>query len=208
MIHPEELLRQKNLEPELLQEIIRIGNMKTFRSGETLFSKDQKPSEIPLVIDGLLKVTRQDQNVREVFLYYLEAGDLCAMSLTCCLENKRGDFKMMAEKESKVFMIPMTYMDLWVQKYRSFRKWVFAAYQERFEELLNTIDSISFMKLNERLYNYLLDHKQASGTFEIEKTHEQIAQDLNTSRVVISRTLKQLEQQGKIQQFRNKVEIL
>jgi len=102
----------------------------------------------------------------------------------------------------------MVYLDDWMQKYPSFRKFLFQAYRARFDELLETIDAVAFMKMDERIYKYLLDKKQATGSYIINQTHEQIAQELNTSRVVVSRLLKQLERQEKIEQHRNRIEIL
>ncbi|MEJ2005955.1 MAG: helix-turn-helix domain-containing protein, partial [Cyclobacteriaceae bacterium] len=96
----------------------------------------------------------------------------------------------------------------WISKYPSFRRFVFAAYQARFDELLHAIDSVAFMKMDERLYKYLLDKKQASGSYVINKTHQQVARELNTSRVVVSRLLKKLELEGKIEQHRNRIEVL
>ncbi len=141
-----------------------------------------------------------------MFLYYLEAGKTCAMSITCCIEEKKASYKIVAEEDSTMWMIPTSIMDSWVAKYPNFRKFVFRVYRLRFEELLTTIDTIAFHRMDKRLFKYLL--KQALAPFEINKTHEQIARELNTSRVVISRLLKQLEHEGKIEQHRNKIEIL
>ncbi len=151
---------------------------------------------------------RQDPDGNEVFLYFLEGGETCAMSITCCIEGRRSAFRVVAEEDSILWMIPMSDLDRWIVKYPSFRKFVFGSYQQRFDELLNTIDSVVFTKMDERLYRYLLDAKQATGSFEIHKTHEQIARELNTSRVVVSRLLKQLEKEEKIEQYRNRIEIL
>ena len=151
---------------------------------------------------------RQDANGQEVFLYYLEGGETCAMSITCCLEGKISAFKVVAEEDSLLWMIPMSYIDPWISKYQSFKKYVFQAYQTRFDELLNAIDSVVFHHMDERLYKYLLDTQQATGSFEIHKTHQQIANELNTSRVVISRLLKKLEKEGRIEQYRNRIDIL
>ena len=114
----------------------------------------------------------------------------------------------MAEEDAVLWMIPMNLLDGWIVKYPTFRKYVFHSYQVRFDELLNTIDSVVFLKMDERLYKYLLDKKQASGSFVIHSTHEQIALALNTSRVVVSRLLKQLEREEKIELHRNRIEIL
>ncbi|XOV94826.1 MAG: Crp/Fnr family transcriptional regulator [Bacteroidota bacterium] len=204
----DEVLLSAGLEPKLVDEITTIGRLKKAKAGQVVISPEDHTNEIPIVLSGLLKVMRQDPNGDEVFLYYLEGGETCAMSITCCIEGKKASYKVIAEEESTLWMIPMTYMDSWIIKYSSFRRFVFGAYQLRFEELLNTLDSVVFHKMDERLLKYLLDTKQAKGSFEINKTHEQIARELNTSRVVISRLLKQLEKEGRIEQYRNKIEIL
>ena len=204
----DKVLAKANLEPELIEEILRIGRLKKVKEGGHVISPGTQSDEIPIVLEGLLKVMRQDENGNEIMLYYIEGGETCAMSITCCLEGKINQFKVLAEEDSLLWMIPMGYIDSWVQKYRAFRKFVFSSYQNRFDELLDTIDSVTFLKMDERLLKYLLDQKQATGSFVIHKTHQQIARELNTSRVVVSRLLKQLERAEKIEQYRNRIEIL
>ncbi|WKK75813.2 Crp/Fnr family transcriptional regulator [Marivirga salinae] len=203
-----EVLEKTPFEPELKEEILKSGRLKKAKAGQTVITPDDETQEMPLVMSGLLRVMRNDDNGNEVFLYYLEGGETCAMSITCCLEGKRSSFHVIAEEDSELWMMPVTNLDNWITKYPSFRRFVFNSYQTRFDELLQTIDSMVFMKLDERLYNYLLDKKIASGSFEIKKTHQQIANELNTSRVVISRLLKKLEKEDKIEQRRNYIEIL
>ncbi len=203
-----QILQYHQLEEKLIDEIITAGRLKKVKAGSYVISPGVDAQEIPLVIDGTLKVMRQDSDANEIFLYYLEGGETCAMSITCCLEHKKSEFSAIAEEDSTLWLIPVQAMDSWVTKYESFRRFVFRSYQTRFDELLLAIDSMAFMKMDERLYKYLLDKKQASGSFVIRKTHEQIANELNTSRVVVSRLLKKLEQEGKIEQHRNKIEIL
>lgn len=202
------LLEQTELEQKLIEEIVAIGRLKKVKAGDVIVSPSNPGVEIPIVISGLLNVMRQDEDENEVFLYYLEGGETCAMSITCCIEGRKASFKVVAEEDATLWMIPMTYMDTWVTKYQSFRRFVFNSYQIRFDELLHTIDNLVFHKMDERLYRYLLDTKQATGSFKIRKTHEQIANALNTSRVVISRLLKQLEKEEKIEQHRNMIEVL
>ncbi len=202
------ILKNSFLEPELIDEIITVGRLKKVASSDDVIRPGTTANEIPLVLSGLLKVMRQDENGREVFLYFLEGGETCAMSITCCLEAKKSAFTVIAEEESVLWMIPMSSLDDWIKKYESFRKFVFRSYQDRFDELLNTIDSIVFLNMEERLYKYLLDKKQASGSFIINKTHQQIANELSTSRVVISRLLKKMEKENKLEQYRNRIEIL
>ena len=203
-----ESLLKTNLEQKLIDEILSLGRLKRAHQGQTIISPGSESSEMPLVMEGLLKVMRQDENGNEIFLYYLGGGETCAMSITCCLEGKKNEFKVTVEEDSVLWMIPMGHLDSWLQKYQSFRRFIFNSYQARFDEMLETIDGITFMKMDERLYKFLLDTKQASGTYVINKTHEQIARELNTSRVVVSRLLKQLERQDKIELHRNKIEVL
>lgn len=203
-----EVLLTLGFEEKLNQEITQLGRLKKVKQGGVIIGDGNPKGEIPVVISGLLKVLRQNKNGEEVFLYYLEEGETCAMSINCCLEGIKSGFKVVAEEDSTLWMIPMSFMDTWVVKYPSFRKFVFSSYQIRFDELLHTIDSVVFSKLDERLFKYLLDTKQATGSYEIHKTHEQIANELGTSRVVISRLLKQLEREEKIEQHRNRIEIL
>ncbi|MTI19521.1 Crp/Fnr family transcriptional regulator, partial [Fulvivirga sp. RKSG066] len=201
-----EILTAQSFEPALVDEIITTGRVKQVKQGTAVIQPGANATEIPLVLEGSLKVMRQDDEGREIFLYYLEGGETCAMSITCCMENKKSAFSAIAEEDTTLWMIPMHLLNAWVEKYPEFRKFIFRSYQTRFDELLLAIDSVAFMKMDERLYKYLLDKKQASGSYEIKKTHEQIAQELNTSRVVISRLLKQLETEGKIEQHRNRIE--
>ena len=203
-----DVFNNSGLEPQLIEEIRMIGRLKKVKAGHLIVSPDDSGNEMPIVLSGLLKVMRQDKNGKEVFLYFLEGGETCAMSITCCIEGKKTAFNVVAEEDSELWMIPMTYMDDWIVKYPSFRRFVFASYQTRFNEMLTTIDSLVFTKMDERVFKYLLDKKQASGSYVIEKTHQQIANELSTSRVVVSRLLKQLEREGKIEQHRNRIEVL
>lgn len=204
----QETLVSLGLESDLIDEIIRFGKTKVLTSEELLISPGIPANAMPMVVSGTLRIMREDDEGNEVFLYYLEGGDACAMSISCCLSNQMSQFKAIAESNTELWMIPMTLVDEWMAKYGSFRKFVIDSYQDRFDELMHTIDSIAFMNMDERLMKYLLDKKQSQGSFVIEKTHEQIAQELNTSRVVISRLLKKLEKEDKVELYRNRIEML
>lgn len=197
-----------NLEPALIQEIMDVGKQHTLPSDKLLISPGERASEMPFVLSGTLRIMREDEQGNEIFLYYLEGGDACAMSISCCLGSQISQFKALAESETVVWMVPMHYIDSWMAKYASFRKFIIDSYQARFDELMHTIDSVAFMNMDGRLMKYLLDKKQSSGSFVIEKTHEQIAQELNTSRVVVSRLLKKLEKEDRVELYRNRIEIL
>ncbi|MDB4448032.1 Crp/Fnr family transcriptional regulator [Roseivirga sp.] len=203
-----ETLTNLGLESDLVEEIIQQGKSKTLKAEELLISPGAAANAMPMVISGTLRIMREDEEGNEVFLYYLGGGDACAMSISCCLSNQTSQFKAIAESNAELWMVPMALVDTWMAKYGSFRKFVIDSYQNRFDELMQTIDSIAFMNMDERLMKYLLDKKQSQGSFVIEKTHEQIAQELSTSRVVISRLLKKLEKEDKVELYRNRIEVL
>lgn len=206
--HIASLLQQNGLEDGLVIEIVQSGRLFKVKQDMPLISPGMQASEMPLVITGSLRIMREDEEGNEIFLYYLEGGDACAMSISCCLGPQVSQFKAVAETHSNLWLVPMIHVDDWMAKYPSFRKFVIDSYQARFDELMSTIDSIAFMNMDERLMKYLLDKKQNSGSFVINKTHEQIASEMNTSRVVVSRLLKKLEKEDKVELHRNRIEIL
>lgn len=203
-----QVLQNLGLENQLVVEIVQTGRLLKVRSEQILIEPGMEAKEMPMVITGTLRVMREDKDGREIFLYYLEGGDACAMSISCCLGTQISEFKVVSEDDATIWMVPMHHLDTWMVKYRTFRKFIFNSYHDRFDEMLNTIDSIAFMNMDERLMKYLLDKKQSTGSFVINKTHEQIAQELNTSRVVVSRLLKKLEKEEKIELYRNRIEVL
>ena len=195
------------LQPGLVEEMTEKGRGMIVKKGMVMMEYGKYIKEIPLVISGSIRIIREDEKGNELFLYYLGEGDTCAMSLTCCIQHKKSEIKAIAETEAHVWMVPLQYMDLWM-KYPSWRQFIFASYNLRFEEMLTALDSVAFLRMDERLMNYLLDAQQNTGNFAISKTHQEIAVELNTSRVVVSRLLKKLENEGKIELHRHKIEIL
>lgn len=196
------------LEPELIKEISDHGQLIDVQAGDIFMDLGQTITHMPLLIKGSVKVMREDHEGKELLLYFLERGDTCTMSLSCCMGNRKSEIRAIAEEETQLVMVPVSKMDLWLQKYRSWRNFIFDSYQIRLNELMETLDSVAFMKMDERLEKYLHDRVKLMGTTTVTHTHQQIASDLNTSRVVISRLLKQLERQGKIKLGRNKIEVL
>ena len=155
-----------------------------------------------------IKILREDHEGNELLMYYLNSGDTCAMSLTCCVQNAQSEIKAVCEEEATLIMIPVTYMDEWMIKYKSWKEFVMQTYQNRFKELLETIDSIAFTKLDERLLKHLKEKSENSTSNMLDTTHQEIAYELNSSREVISRLLKQLENKAVIRLHRNKIEFL
>jgi CRP/FNR family transcriptional regulator len=195
-------------EDELLQEIDSIGVLKEIKGGEMLMDIGNYVTAMPLLISGAIKVLREDEDGDELLLYFLERGHTCAMTLSCCLGQKKSEIRAIAETDTQLIMIPVQKMEEWTSKYKSWRNFVFNSYQNRLDEMLETIDSIAFLNMHERLWNYLQEKVRINKSKTVLNTHQEIAYDLHTSRVVISRLLKSLEKQGKINLQRNAIEVL
>lgn len=206
-----ELLREQFghiFEEELLQEIKNIGVFKEIKEGEMLMDIGNYVTAMPLLISGAIKVMREDEDGDELLLYFLERGHTCAMTLSCCLGHKKSEIRAVAETDTQLVMIPVQKMEEWTSKYKNWRTFVFNSYQNRLDEMLETIDNIAFMNMDERLWKYLKEKVRINKNKIISRTHQEIAYDLHTSRVVVSRLLKSLEKQGKISLQRNAVEVL
>ncbi|UII27033.1 Crp/Fnr family transcriptional regulator [Fulvivirga maritima] len=195
-------------EEELVKEIKEKGSIVQVEAENKIMDFGQFIKNMPLLYEGAIKVLRQDEEGHELFLYYLQPGQTCAISLTCCLAQERSQIRAIAEEDSYMIQLPVHLMDEWMTKYKSWKNFVMNTYRERFEELLSTIDSVAFHKMDERLWTYLIDKSSARNTHKLEVTHQQIAHELNSTREVISRLLKQLERQGKVKLGRNEVKLI
>lgn len=194
------------LEKELQEEILKTGIYKTFQPNDVMIREGQFITSFPLVLKGLIRVTRNNDDGNELLLYYLKHNEVCAMSLTCCMTNLTSNIKAVAEEETEVIMLPVEMLDNWICKYPGWKQFVMQTFQNRFRELIDTVDSIAFLKLDERLVKYFTDRNKNSGTTILNETHQDLALRLNTSREVISRLLKKLENNGKIKLSRNLID--
>lgn len=192
-------------EDALLHEINQVGTFKEVPEGFKVIEVGEYVRYMPLLISGAIKILRDDHDGDELLLYFLEKGDTCAMTLTCCLGQKKSEIRAIAETDAKLVMVPIQKMEEWSTKYKSWRNFVFESYHNRLNEMLNTIDSIAFHKMDERLLQYLSEKARISNNNTIHNTHQEIAYELHTSRVVISRLLKKLENLGKIKLHRNHI---
>lgn len=195
-------------EKELLEEILENGTYKKIKEGEKLMEIGQYVTYMPLLISGAIKVLREDKDGDELLLYFLERGDTCAMTMTCCMGHTKSEIRAIAEMDTELIMIPVQKMEDWTGKYKTWRNFVFDSYHNRLMEMLDTIDSIAFYNMDERLVKYLNDKTKYSEDHFINSTHQDIAYELHTSRVVISRLLKKLEKNGRIKLHRNRIEML
>ena len=195
-------------EPELLAELDAVAQVRQFDAGAVLMEPGQPMLYIPIVLSGSIKIMRPDDDAGELLLYYLNPSDSCALSISSVLSGDTSPILAVVEERADVLMIPIKSAEDWMGRYDSWRQFVFQTYQKRFDDLLQTLDSVAFRQLDERLLAYLDQKAQLAGGRHLYLTHEDIARDLNTSREVISRLLKQLERLGRVSLSRNKISLI
>jgi len=195
-------------EEELLAEILSIGEYRKVKEGKELIDIGSEIKFMPLVISGAIKILREDEQGDELALYFIEQGDTCAMTITCCLGKAKSKIRAIAERETELLLIPVHKIGEWMSTYKSWQSFILQSYHERMQELLDAIDTIAFLNMDERLLKYLNDKAIVNKNEIIQVTHKEIANDLHTSRVVISRLLKALEKKKIITLHRNQVHLL
>ncbi len=193
------------LEEGLYDELLEHGTIKEVKAGDTLLKVGQTIRSTILIIDGLVKLYREDNEGKEFFIYHLNAGQACSLSMVCAAKHETSEVLAKALTDATVFAIPLEYMDEWMSKYKSWYQFVITSYRNRFEELLKTIDAIAFTGMDERLEYYLKKQVEQLGN-NLKITHQEIASDLNSSREVISRLLKKMEAKGWLTIHRNSIE--
>jgi len=194
------------LEKELVSEIDKVSTLLELKSDESMLSEGDYIKSFPMIISGCLRVVRLSDDGNELLLYYLNSGEICSMALTCCMGLQKSRIKMIAEEDSVILTIPVNMPDRWMTEYKSWKEYMMYSYKHRFDELLDTIDSIAFMKLDERLIRFLEERFSSTGKTIFPGTHQDIAEQLNTSREVISRLLKNLENKNLVITERNSVD--
>jgi CRP/FNR family transcriptional regulator len=194
-------------EPDLIAELEVKGKYLKLSAGETLMEVGQTVRIMPIILSGTIKVSRIDEEGKELFLYYVNPNESCAMSFTCCMQHRPSEIKAEADDEVEIIALPVSVMDEWLMKYATWKNFVMKTIQDRFNELLKAIDQIAFQKLDERLVHYLKEKSKVTGSAVINLSHEQIANELATSRVVVSRLLKKLENDKKLVLYRNQIKI-
>jgi CRP/FNR family transcriptional regulator, anaerobic regulatory protein len=199
--------RFRTFEPELIDLLSEIGTLKTFEEGDELMRTGQYFKSTMLIVDGLVKLYREGDEGGEFFVYYIEPGNACALSMVCASQQKTSEVMARAMTSAKAIMVPIDKMDELMLQYKSWYYFVIETYRSRFEELLTVIDAIAFKAMDERLEFYLRKQAETLGSTILNTTHQQIADDLSTSREVISRLLKKMEQRQMISLHRNQIDL-
>ena len=193
---------------KMYEKLSEIGFSKIFKEGEVIINNHSYIKSIPIVITGSIKVMRTDDDGREILLYYIKSGESCIMSFLGGLHQDTSKIKAIAEENTEILFIPTEKLSELMREYPEWLDYMFRLYHKRFEELLDVVNEIAFKKMDERLMNYLENKVALSKSNIISITHEQMANELGTARVVISRLLKQLETEGVVELGRNKITLL
>lgn len=195
-------------EPELVVEILKHGVFHTFEYGEVIIDYGKKIRRMPLVIKGNIKVLLKDEEGNEILLYYISSFESCSMAYSCCMQMRASEIKAVAEDNVEIIAIPHEKLDEWLCKYSSWKNYIMQSLNQRFMEMLKSLETIAFKKLDERLIAYLKEKQRIANSSVIKLSHVQIAEELGTSRVVISRLLKHLENEKKLLLYRNELKLL
>lgn len=194
-------------EPGLVEVIEKEAVQRTFLAGEVIMRTGQYIKSTALVLEGRIKIYRESPEGGEFLMYYLGPGQACALTMICAIQSHTSEIMARAEEDTEVLMIPIQLMDDLMNKYKSWYQFVIQTYRGRFDELLSVIDNIAFRNMDERLEFYLKRNAASTGKKMIETSHQQIADDLNSSREVISRLLKKMEQRNLLKLHRNMIEL-
>ena len=195
-------------EEALLEEITRVGTLREVPADFELMDIGEPIKGVPLMLSGAIKISREDINGDELLLYYLEEGDSCTMTMAWEMGQQKSQIRAVTELPSQLIMVPLSAVEDWSSRFPSWRKFIFQSYHKRMEELLATVDSIAFDQLEKRLWAYLVEKKRVTKVSTLSITHQTIAQEMHSSRVVISRLLKRLEEDQKIRLHRNAIELI
>mgnify|MGYP000606583516 FL=1 len=193
---------------ELIQEIESNAVHQSYQAGDVIMRTGQYINNTILLTKGQIKIYREGENGGEFFMYYLQPGQACAVSMICATKSQTSQIMAKAVEEVELIMIPLALMEKWMMEHRSWYEFVIFTYRTRFEEVLEVVDSIAFRAMDERLEFYLKRHAEACGCTDLKLSHQEIGTELNTSREVISRLLKKMEQRGLVRLHRNHIELL
>lgn len=205
---PLENISEFRYSPEIRERLHEFGSAKTFHEDETILKENAYIKAIPIVTSGSVKVMRTDDEGREILLYYINAGESCIMSFLGGMHHGTSKVKAIAQEETEILFIPIEKVSSLIKEYPEWLDYIFRLYHTRFEELLEVVNAVAFKKMDERLLDFIKKKVALSKNKTLNITHEQVANELGTARVVVSRLLKQLEVNGVVLLGRNKISLL
>lgn len=194
--------------PDLVEKLYQYGITKNYHEGDIILDENASIRSIPIVMKGMMKVIRTEEDGREILLYYIKAGESCIMSFLGGMHHEKSIVKAEIEEDAEILFLPVDKVSLFIKEHPEWLDYIFRLYHKRFEELLDIINAIAFKKVDERLLNLLHKKSELTNSDTINTTHEQLANELGTARVVVSRLLKQLEEDGRLKLGRNKITLL
>ena len=194
--------------PEVREKLAAYGLVKTFKEGDVILNENAYINAIPIVTKGNIRVLRTDEDGRELLLYYIKAGESCIMSFLGGMHHDTSKVKAIAEEETEILFIPIDKVSLLIKQFPEWLDYIFRLYHKRFEELLEVVNAVAFKKMDERLLQFIKKKCEITNSHTLYVTHEQMANELGTARVVVSRLLKQMEESGLVQLGRNKITLV
>jgi len=202
-------VKKENLFKSLLKnEIHSFGQVKTFPAGSIILNENNYIQLIPIVLKGSLRVMRTDENGREMLLYYIHPGESCIMSFLGGIHHETSKVSAIVEEDAEILFIPVEKAGEWVKEFPEWTDFIFRLYHKRFEELLSVVNAVAFQKLDDRILHLLEQKSSLFQSKEIKITHQQLADELGSTREVISRLVKQMENEGLVKLSRNKIVLM
>lgn len=194
--------------PELWSLLHELSIKKEYQAGDVILDENARIRSIPIVAKGSIKVLRTEEDGREILLYYIKAGESCVMSFLGGLHGDTSKVKAEVEEDAEILFLPTDKVSALIKTHPEWLDYIFRLYHKRFEELLEMVNEVSFKKVDQRLLSLLSKKAELNNSSMINTTHEQLANELGTARVVVSRLLKVLEEEGKVKLGRNKIQLL
>lgn len=203
-----ELINKFITSAELRSKLVSYGVSKNFEEGEIIVDEHAYIRAIPIVLSGVIRVCQADDEGHEILLYYILPGESCIMSFLGGMHHEISKIKAIADEPTEILVVPIEKVSTLINEFPEWLDYIFRLYHKRFEELLEVVNSIAFKKLDQRLHEMLIRKSELNKSKPIQLTHEQLAQELGTARVVVSRLLKQMETEGLIRLGRNKITLV
>jgi len=195
-----------HLKPKLVSEISKVSITKEIPKDTEILREGQYVKVIPIVLNGLIKVYTRHKD-KELLLYYIRPEESCVMSFSASLKNEPSKVYAQTEEDTTTLLLPVDKVSEWITQFPNLNSMFFQQYNLRYSELLDTIHHVLFEKMDKRFYEYLKEKVKFRNKNPLKISHRLIANELGTAREVISRVMKKLEQEEKVKQHSNSIEV-